>query len=415
MRHFKEKHIYIGVDVHKGTHTAVVINCWNEKLDEITFPNIPSAFGEFLQRVKKQVKKGFSPIFGLEDVGGVGRSLALYLLEYKCTVKSVNSALSYSERKSYPTTQKSDSWDAECVARVLLSKLDMVPDADPQDIYWTVGQLMSRRTGLIKAHIALKNQLHAQLSHHYPSYKKFFCDIDGKCALVFWHTFPSPELLEGMEVEELAIILRKASHNTCSTKKAEEILNIVNEDGDTTRDYQHYRDFLIQSFVRDIRFKQEEMKNIHDELRTLLTHIDYKLESMPGIDLVTAGYLIAEIGDVHRFASPNKLARFAGIAPVIFSSAGKGKAMKSRQGNRILHGLFYNLAMQQIQVAKGSRKPRNPLFHEYFHKRINEDNKTKGQAMVCVMRRLVNIIYGMMKNKTEFVLPEPKTIEKQVG
>jgi hypothetical protein len=31
------------------------------------------------------------------------------------------------------------------------------------------------------------------------------------------------------------------------------------------------------------------------------------------------------------------------------------------------------------------------------------------------MRRLVNIVYGMMKNKTEFVLPEPKTKEKQVG
>jgi transposase len=403
MRHYKENHIYIGVDVHKDTHTGVIINCWNEKLDEITFPNIPSAFGDFLKRVKKHVKKGFTPIFGLEDVGGVGRSLALYLLEKEHMVKAVNSALSYSERKSYPTTQKSDSWDAECVARVLLSKLDMVPDANPQDIYWTVGQLMSRRTGLIKAHIALKNQLHSQLKHHYPSYKKFFCDIDGKCALVFWHTFPSPELLEDMEVEDLAKILRKASHNTCSTNKAEGILDLVKQDGETARAYQHYRDFLIHSYVREIRFKQVELKSIHDELRTLLYEVDHKLESMPGIDLVTAGYLIAEIGDIHRFSSPDKLARFAGIAPVLFSSAGKGKAMKSRQGNRILHGLFYNLAMQQIQVAKGSRKPRNPLFYEYFHRRINDDNKTKGQAMVCVMRRLVNIVYGMMKNKTEFV------------
>lgn len=66
-------------------------------------------------------------------------------------------------------------------------------------------------------------------------------------------------------------------------------------------------------------------------------------------------------------------------------------------------------------MAKGSRKPRNPLFYEYFHKRINEDNKTRGQVMVCVMRRLVNIIYGMMKNKTAFVLPEAKALEKQVG
>lgn len=135
---------------------------------------------------------------------------------------------------------------------------------------------------------------------------------------------------------------------------------------------------------------------------------------MPGIDLVTAAYLIEEIGDINRFPSPDKLARFAGVAPVLFSSAGKGKTMKSKQGNRILHGLFYNLAVQQVQVAKGSRKPRNPLLHEYYQRKITE-GKTKGQALVCVMRRLVNIIYGMMKNKTEFVLPEAKSIEKQVG
>ncbi|UJF36438.1 IS110 family RNA-guided transposase [Paenibacillus hexagrammi] len=414
MRHYKEKHIYVGVDLHKHTHTAVIVNCWNEKLGEIQFNNIPNAFPDFLQQVKGYAKRGVTPLFGLEDVGGYGRSLAVYLLEEKQKVKEVNTALSYAERKSYPTTKKNDSWDAECLAKILLNKLDILPDANVQDVYWTMGQLVSRRTGLIRSQISLKNQLHAQLSHHYPSYKKFFSDIDGKCALVFWHTFPSPQLLEDMTAEELAKVLRKASHNTCSTKKAEEILALVKRDGDTTRDYQHYRDFLIQSFVRDLRFKQEEMKNIHDEIKTLLGQLDYKLETMPGIDLVTAAYLIAEIGDINRFPSADKLARFAGVAPVLFSSAGKGKEQKSKQGNRILHGLFYNLAVQQVQVAKGSRKPRNPFFHEYYHRKIAE-GKSKKQALVCVMRRLVNIIYGMMKNKTEFVLPDAKSIEKQVG
>jgi transposase len=414
MPHYKEKHIYVGVDLHKHTHTAVIINCWNEKLGEIQFNNVPSAFPDFLKEVKSYVKRGIIPLFGLEDVGGYGRSLAVYLLEEKQRVKEVNTALSYAERKSYPTTKKNDSWDAECVAKILLNKLDMLPDANVQDVYWTIGQLISRRTGLIKSQTSLKNQLHVQLSHHYPSYKKFFSDIDGKCALVFWHTFPSPHLLENMTAEELAIVLRKASHNTCSTKKAEEILAQVKHDGDTTRDYQHYRDFWIQSFVRDLRFKQEELTNIYDELKTLLGQLEYKLGTMPGIDLVTAAYLIAEIGDINRFPNPDKLARLAGVAPALFSSAGKGKEQKSKQGNRILHGLFYNLAVQQVQVAKGNRKPRNPFFHEYYQRKIAE-GKSKKQALVCVMRRLVNIIYGMMKKKTAFVLPDAKVIEKQVG
>jgi hypothetical protein len=35
------------------------------------------------------------------------------------------------------------------------------------------------------------------------------------------------------------------------------------------------------------------------------------------------------------------------------------------------------------------------------------EGKTKGQAIICIMRmrRLVNIIYGMIKNKTEYVMP----------
>ena len=42
-----------------------------------------------------------------------------------------------------------------------------------------------------------------------------------------------------------------------------------------------------------------------------------------------------------------------------------------------------------------------------------EEGKTPTQALVCVMRRLVNIIYGMMKHKTAFRLPEQT--EKQAS
>ncbi|TKI17173.1 IS110 family transposase, partial [Bacillus cereus] len=48
--------------------------------------------------------------------------------------------------------------------------------------------------------------------------------------------------------------------------------------------------------------------------------------------------------------------------------------------------------------------PRNPVFHAYYHKKLKE-GKTKGQALVCIMRRLVNIVYGMMKHKTAYELP----------
>jgi hypothetical protein len=76
-----------------------------------------------------------------------------------------------------------------------------------------------------------------------------------------------------------------------------------------------------------------------------------------------------------------------------------------------LNGIFYFLAVQQVQISKSSKKPRNPAFYEYYQTKI-KNGKTKGQALVCVMRRLVNIVYGMMKSKTEYRAPVLQ--EKQV-
>lgn len=121
---------------------------------------------------------------------------------------------------------------------------------------------------------------------------------------------------------------------------------------------------------------------------------------MPGIGTAIASKLIAEIGDIRRFPNADKLARYAGVAPIKFSSAGKGKEESSRQGNRQLHGLFYFLAVSMVPVPK-SGIPNQPIFYAYFQRKISE-GKTKSQALVCIMRRLVNIVYGMMKNKTEY-------------
>ncbi|MFP9128422.1 IS110 family transposase [Niallia sp. BSM11] len=409
--HEKQKYLYVGVDLHKQHHVAVVINCWQEKLKEIKFENKPSAFPTFLLDIDKLIEEGITPVFGLEDVGGYGRSLAQFLTDHGQVVKEVNPALSYAERKSHMTTQKSDSWDAECVARILLNQLNHLPDAKPNDLFWSIQQLVTRRNALVKAQGALKNQLHIQLNHHYPSYKKFFSEVDGKTALAFWDRYPSPSCLEGVSVKQLTTFLLEVSNNTCSVKKANEILKLMKEDGNTTKEHQETRNFLVESTVRHILFGKQEIGKVERELKELMSLLDFQLDSMPGIDLVTASALIAEIGDVRRFPNANKLARFAGIAPVYFGSGGKGKEHKSKQGNRALHALFYNLAVQQVQVAKGSKLPRNPVFQAYYQRKLKE-GKTKGQALVCIMRRLVNIIYGMMKYKTAYELPIIK--EKEV-
>ena len=87
----KRKMAFIGIDMHKDTHTAVVMDCWINKIGEITFANRPSAYDKFMADVKT-LYGDLQPIFGLEDTRGFGRIFAAYLLGHKYTVKHVNPA-----------------------------------------------------------------------------------------------------------------------------------------------------------------------------------------------------------------------------------------------------------------------------------------------------------------------------------
>ncbi len=193
----KTKYIYVGLDLHKEQHTAVIIDCFNEKLGEITFQNKPSEFSKLLVKAKRYCTDGKGIVFALENSYGYGRALAAWLLERDYIVKDVNPALSYAYRKSVPQYKKNDSYDAQCVARVVIHELNNLPDAMPEDMCWTLSQLVNRRANLKTHHIRLKNQLQEQVCVAYPSYKQFFQDIGRPTALYFWEHYPSPRLLRG--------------------------------------------------------------------------------------------------------------------------------------------------------------------------------------------------------------------------
>jgi len=396
--------VYVGVDLHKQHHTAVIIDCWSKKLGEIKFDNKPSAFPLLVKEVRKYAKKGLSVVFGLEDVGGYGRGLAVYLKENQCWVKEVNAKLANARRQSHVTVQKSDSWDAECVAKVLRDELERLPDAKPIDLYWAISQLVTQRKWLAKSLTATVKKLHQQISYPYPSYKKFFSEVDGKTALAFWEAYPSPHKLKDLPEEKLAEFLRSHSNNGLSHKKAGQILSLVTVDGDTYRDFQDSRDSVVVSQVRSAGFFKKEIARVEVEIEQLMGQLGFQLESMTGIDIVTAAELVAEIGDIHRFPTADKLARFAGVAPVMVGSGNKSRNYKSKQGNRELHDIIKSLAIRQIAVTRTKRVLRNPYFHAYYLQRMSE-GKTKQQAIICIMRKLINIIYAMMKKKSAYEMP----------
>jgi len=204
--------------------------------------------------------------------------------------------------------------------------------------------------------------------HHYPSYRQFFTVFDCKAGLEFWEKYPSPSKLAGVTVEELAKLLHESSSGFFGTAKAEEILNLVASDGYVKTEYQDARDFIVATCVREVKHNNQEIKYIETEIKNLMDELDYKLETMIGIDLVTAAGFVTEIGDIGRFTSADKLAKYAGIAPIDWKSGDRDTILKNSQGDRKLYQLFHDLAARNINQGRNKDKPFNGIFYDYYQK-----------------------------------------------
>jgi transposase len=377
MIHPKMRYTYVGIDSHKDSHTAVFMDCFFEKIGEITFENMPSKFDDFLRDAQKFQMENTVFMFGMEDISVYGRSLTLFFKENNQHVKHVNALLVARERKNQNITQKTDSIDAECAARVLLSKFSELPDANPQDKFWILRTLVIRRDILARQNAALKNVLHNLLTQHYPNYRNFFSKIDGDTSLAFYNKYPSPHNLQGVTIDELAAFLREESNRHFGQPLAEEILDTLQ---DTTAESQEVRDMIVQSTIRQIRFNLGEMQRLEESLAKFLATLDCTLISMAEIDVVSASQILSCIGDIKRFPTPAKLARYAGIAPVTYASGKKDLQFANQRGNRELNSHLFKLAQRLTMTVGSSKIIINSFFYDYYHKKISE-GKTKRQAL----------------------------------
>jgi len=407
MNHPKMRYTYVGVDSHKDTHTAVFIDCFFEKLGEITFQNLPDKFSDFLEHAKEYQVPNTAFMFGLEDCSSYGRTLMRFLKGHGYHVKHVNGLLVARERKNRNITQKTDSVDAECAARVLLSKFGELPDVEPQDKYWILRSLVARRSLLVRHRAATKNYLHSVLTLDYPNYRSYFEKIDCKTSLAFFMRYPSPSTLEGVTAEELATFLEIPSNKCVGMPKAKAILESLQ---DTAVPFQEIRNCVTQSVIRQLLFNMAEIEQLDIRIASFLVQFDCTLTSMTGIDTVTAAQIMSCIGDIKRFSTPAKLARYAGIAPVTYASGKKDLQYANHRGNRELNAIFFWLAVRVSTPRGPTSKILNSFFHEYYTRRMSE-GKTKRQALKCVERRLINIIWRMLTFGEEYVNPPSYELE----
>ncbi|WP_163504697.1 IS110 family transposase [Fodinicola acaciae] len=125
------------------------------------------------------------------------------------------------------------------------------------------------------------------------------------------------------------------------------------------------------------------------------------LTSMPGIAVRTAARILLEIGDASAFASSAHLAAYAGIAPVTRASGSSIKGEHpARSGNRKLKRAFFLSAFAALH---------DPISRAYYDRKRAEGKKHNA-ALICLARRRCDVLYAMLRNKTQFRHPQPATV-----
>jgi len=391
---------YVGIDSHKETHTAIFLNCFFEKLGAIAFGNLPADFENFLVEAQKYQQNGTTFLFGLEDTTKYGRALATYLLYKGHAVKHTNAFLVAGERKNLGL-EKSDHVDAECAARILISKYETLPNAARNaDEYHILRSLVVRRSFLVNNNKMLKMYLHSLLMLDFPNYHTFFSDLRVKSAMAFFEKWPSANLLQGVSAEELGAFLELHSGGLLGITRATQILKST----DTSVPTHEIRNKTVLSALRQLKYNQQSIEEVETDLAYVFHQFNTTLTSMTGLSVAGAAQLLSCIGDIRNFATPAKLARYAGIAPVSHSSGKRDMQFASQRGDRELNSCFYNLAVRLSFVHGTTHKVMNPFFYDYYHRKVAE-GKTKRQALKCVQRRLVNIIWTMLTHQEAYVNP----------
>ncbi len=376
--------LFVGVDVHKEKHTLVGTNIVCEKLCELTFKNDLSGFKDALSKISQTAENNdFTPLVGLEDSAGNGRAFAGFLDKYNIPVKTVNPVLVVKNRRYETHPEKSDPRDALGVAKVLVQRTDTLPNyrvTDNSDFAKDVKILVKDREEAVCEQTKLKNKLHAALQQVWGiEYKTIIQrDIFGKRALKFWLKHPT------------AANFKKSTRPHIEKPKwvKETDINDLPQASDIQKEQ-------VIRLVKKLELVKDEIKELTRQLKALINDNEPHLTSYPGCAAVNAASLVAHVNDINRFDNDGRLAKYAGIAPKKQESGNRKKDKTSTRGNASLRRVIKAICIAQIG-RRGNQKAK-----EYYRKKIQE-GKTKKQALKCLMRQNVKIIFCVMKERRPY-------------
>ena len=145
---------------------------------------------------------------------------------------------------------------------------------------------------------------------------------------------------------------------------------------------------IARDELRRLRELTIAINQLEREITTLVAQIAPQLLDEPGFGPLIAAKLVGEIAGAQRFATPAKLARAAGVAPIPASSGNTQRHRLDHGGNRQI-----NAALHRVTVTRARC---HPPTRDYIARRRGE-GKSSREAIRCLKRYLARRVWHLLR------------------
>jgi transposase len=333
--------VMIGVDPHKGSHTAVAIGVAEEPVGQVRV----RASAAQAERLPAWAASWPQRTWAVEGAAGLGHLLAQQLVAAGERVLDVQPKLGARVRLlASGDTNKNDPNDARSVAIAAL-RSDACRPVRPDDHAAVLKVWAKRHRDLGRAWTQVVCRLHAVLC----------------------------ELVPGGVSKRIT-----AAH-------AARVLEQVTASGAVGQ----ARWELAADFLDDLRRIDAQMREARKRLTAAVQASGTTLTEIFGVGPVIAAIVIGETGDGGRFASRDRFAAYNGTAPVEVSSGHRKVHRLSRRGNRRLNHAVHMAAVTQVSQRHSDGRA-------YYDKKVAE-GKTAKEALRALKRQVSDEIFKHLK------------------